>query len=445
MKRRTVISIIAAAGLLLSGCYKGSYEGIENREEEVDNTPLLPVWITLGDMPLAEEDDPQRLHASKGTGLVGDLESFSEKTFHVYAFNQDVTTEFGPTHEEDGLSCLVDGTIDAPGTKAGRLARWDRTEQRVKWVNGGDIYWPRVTGQGYIYDFFAYYIDDIELTEEDYHRGSESLVLDIEIDGSQDVMSSRAVTPEDKLLAICPDEKDRIYLQHYCYSYYSALNNVQPEFIFKHHLVKLDFKLVPGGTPGMTKDVKVEKIEVLSRNKAEFTVADKNRGATLGLHFPEEYEPVRLPLKEADGSEFVQRTMSTFDGMNVKDGTIEDLGSFLVAPGDEYYLYVTLGEIQKTMVGGEEHEVILDSKENDLHIYQGTKDDKIPFEAGNEYLITLTIYGQMDIRVATQLGEWGEGGDYDYDHDDANRPGGGSQTEDDETAPDDGTEDETEN
>ncbi|MBQ8744266.1 MAG: hypothetical protein IJZ18_03665, partial [Mailhella sp.] len=126
--------------------------------------------------------------------------------------------------------------------------------------------------------------------------------------------------------------------------------------------MKLDFKLVPGGTPGMTKDVKVEKIEVLSRNKAEFTVADKNRGESLGLHFPEEYEPVRLPLKEADGSEFVQRTISTFDGMNVEEGTIEDLGSFLVAPGEEYYLYVTLGEIQKMVTGGEEHEVILDSK-----------------------------------------------------------------------------------
>lgn len=412
MKRRTVISIIAAAGLLLPGCYKGAYEGIESRGEEVDNTPLLPVWITLGDMPVTEEDEQDQQPASRGNGLVGDLDNFSGRTFHVYAFNQDVTTGFSQTHEEDMLRCLVDGTIDTPGTKAGRLAHWDRTEQRVKWVNGGDIYWPKGEGRGYIYDFFAYYIDDIELTEEDYHRDGESLVLDIEIDGSQDIMSSRAETSEAKLAVLFPDEKERIYMQYYCYSYYSALNNVQPEFVFKHHLVKLDFKLVPGGTPGMTKDVKVEKIEVLSRNKAEFTVADKNRGESLGLHFPEEYEPVRLPLKEADGSEFVQRTMSTFDGMDGSEGVIEDLGSFLVAPSDEFYLFVTLGEVQRTMVGEEEHEIILDSKENKLHIYQGSEDNKIPFEAGNEYLITLTIYGQMDVRVSTEIGAWGDGGHF---------------------------------
>lgn len=165
----------------------------------------------------------------------------------------------------------------------------------------------------------------------------------------------------------------------------------------------------------MTKDVTVEKIEVLSKTKAEFTVADKYDENRLGLVFKDEKS--RLQLKEHDGSEYIPRLITTYDQVGgITDGIVNDLGSLLVAPDDEYYIYITLGEIQG--------DIILESKENEVHIFYGKdEENKIPFTAGSEYLITMTIYGQMDVRVSTQIGEWDAGGDYEYDYDDVMRPG----------------------
>ncbi len=167
----------------------------------------------------------------------------------------------------------------------------------------------------------------------------------------------------------------------------------------------------------MTKDVTVEKIEIRTKHKATFTVADKYDDNRLGLKFRE--DTTRLALKERDGSEYKPRLISTVNKVGaVTDGIVDDLGSLLVAPDVEYYLYIVLGEVQ-------ENGLVLESKENEKVIYQGTEEDKIEFTAGNEYLITLTIYGQMDVRVNAEIGKWEEGGDYEYDYDDTTRPNQG--------------------
>ena len=179
--------------------------------------------------------------------------------------------------------------------------------------------------------------------------------------------------------------------------------------------------VVEVAAPGMTKDVTVEKIEVRSKYKAEFTVADKYDENRLGLKFVPEEEPdmTRLVLKESDGSEYIPRLITTFNQTgSAIDNAVTDLGSLLVAPDDEYYLYIVLGEVNG--------DVVLESKENEIHVFYGKDtDNKIPFTAGSEYMITLTIYGQMDVRVTAEIGEWDEGGDYEYDYDDTTRPGYG--------------------
>ena len=50
------------------------------------------------------------------------------------------------------------------------------------------------------------------------------------------------------------------------------------------------------------------------------------------------------------------------------------------------------------------------------------KPNRIPFEAGEEYQVTFTIYGRAEVRVMIDAMEWGEGGDFGYDHDDEFRP-----------------------
>ena len=45
-------------------------------------------------------------------------------------------------------------------------------------------------------------------------------------------------------------------------------------------------------------------------------------------------------------------------------------------------------------------------------IYNTSSEETSEFEAGHEYLITLTVYGKMDVKVGAEMIEWGTGGDY---------------------------------
>lgn len=391
-----------------AGCLDDSYTGTVFVEEYVEEGALHEIRMTIGG---AEQ--------TRGSGVIGDVSSFAGKDFYVYAFNRDTKTDYATVSATDSLRCLVDGSYDDPESLMGRRAYWNPATEVVEWgVGESPIYYPMGENEGHDFDFFAYYLDNIEPANEDIIRSNDDIKINIEIDGSQDLMSAKAKPTKAQLEDILDKQGEVAMLlqREHCYSYYTASHNLNPNFDFIHHLVKLDFKLVPGGTPGMTKDVTVEKIEIRTKHKATFTVADKYDDNRLGLKFQE--DTTRLALKERDGSEYQPRLISTVNKVGaVTDGIVDDLGSLLVAPDVEYYLYIVLGEVQGDRV--------LEGKENEKVIYQGTEEDKIEFTAGNEYLITLTIYGQMDVRVSADIGEWDKGGDYEYDYDDDMRPNQG--------------------
>lgn len=392
-----------------AGCLDDSYTGTVFVEEYVEEGALHEIRMTIGG---AEQ--------TRGSGVIGDVSSFAGKDFYVYAFNRDTKTDYATVSATDSLRCLVDGSYDDPESLMGRRAYWNPATEVVEWgVGESPIYYPMGENEGHDFDFFAYYLDNIEPANEDIIRSNDDIKINIEIDGSQDLMSAKAKPTKAQLEDILDKQGEVAMLlqREHCYSYYTASHNLNPNFDFIHHLVKLDFKLVPGGTPGMTKDVTVEKIEIRTKHKATFTVADKYDDNRLGLKFQE--DTTRLALKERDGSEYQPRLISTVNKVGaVTDGIVDDLGSLLVAPDVEYYLYIVLGEVQ-------ENGLVLESKENEKVIYQGSEEDKIEFTAGNEYLITLTIYGQMDVRVNAEIGKWEEGGDYEYDYDDTTRPNQG--------------------
>jgi hypothetical protein len=392
-----------------AGCLDDSYTGTVFVEEYVEEGALHEIRMTIGG---AEQ--------TRGSGVIGDVSSFAGKDFYVYAFNRDTKTDYSTVSATDSLRCLVDGSYDDPESLMGRRAYWNPATEVVEWgVGESPIYYPMGENEGHDFDFFAYYLDNIEPANEDIIRSNDDIKINIEIDGSQDLMSAKAKPTKAQLEDILDKQGEVAMLlqREHCYSYYTASHNLNPNFDFIHHLVKLDFKLVPGGTPGMTKDVTVEKIEIRTKHKATFTVADKYDDNRLGLKFKE--DTTRLALKERDGSEYQPRLISTVNKVGaVTDGIVDDLGSLLVAPDVEYYLYIVLGEVQ-------ENGLVLESKENEKVIYQGTEEDKIEFTSGNEYLITLTIYGQMDVRVNAEIGKWEEGGDYEYDYDDTTRPNQG--------------------
>lgn len=415
MKKRIFIYIaFVLLGLMPAGCMHDSYRGLVDVTDTGDNVEPQRVVMFVGKSNEMTEYD------LKGSGVIGTVEGLEGKNFYIYSFLKgNIDVPYSDKAADDNHSCLIDASLDDPESLAGRKVFWNSESGIIEWAQEGDhLYYPIGDARSLTYDFFAYYIDDdMVLTNENVHRKQNSVVIDVEIDGSQDVMSAYARPTEEELVQNTETPEEVSHRERCSYSHYTASLNIHPRFVFKHHLTKLDFKLVPGGTPGTTKDVMVEKIEVYTRTKGKFTVADKNPD-NLRIAFGPDYD--YLFLKEKDGGEFVPRLVTTLSSGEVTDGVIDDLGSLLVAPDEKYEIYVTLSETR-------EDGVVSEGERNRLEVYLGKtpgedegdddRDDGGDFSAGNEYLITLTIYGKMDVRVGTELLDWDEGGDYGYDYD----------------------------
>ena len=421
MMRKTLIFVIVTLlALIQTGCHDFSYQGLHNVVTEEDEYNPQRVIMFIGSSTNIkfndndEEEDQEEEGETKGTGVIGSVEGFTEKSFYIYSFlGRLQKSSYSQMAKDDPMACLIDGSLDDPESVMGREAVWNPASSLIDWKYSKDpVFYPVGEALGLTYDFFAYYVDDMKLTNEDFRRTDDSVEIDIEIDGSQDIMSAVAVAADKELWYGTEDAREYAYRKECTYSYYTAQLNIHPRFIFKHHLTKLDFKLIPGKTPGFTREVKVEKIEVYSRKKADFVVAHRNHnhvGDNMGVFF--KGEKSSLELKEPDGTGFQGRMVTTVAGEGPGD-VVDNLGSLLVAPDQDYHLFVTLTEYRDGVK-------VSDSELNELHVYLGNMaDPDAPFfEAGNEYMISMTIYGKMDIRVSTEVLKWGEGGDYIYDFD----------------------------
>ena len=424
MTRKTLIFLVFTLLCMTQmGCHDFSYQGLHDVvTEDEDNNPQKVIMFigTSTNIQYLEPNGTGKDDSTKGTGVIGSVEGFTDKSFNIYAFlSRTQTSTYELSAKEDSLLCLIDGSLDDPESIMGREAMWNPESNLIDWKeNAKPVFYPTGEALGLTYDFFAYYVDDMELKNEDFHRTQNSVEVDIEIDGSQDIMSAVAVAAEDELWFGTEDSREYAYRKECTYSYYTAQLGIHPRFIFKHHLTKLDFRILPGVTLGLNKEIKVEKIEVRSKNKGKFVVAHKNHnhvGNNMGVFF--KGEKTNLALKEGDGSVFQPRTMIT--GSNQVSGTeINDLSSLLVAPDTEYSLFVTLSEFR-------DGRQVAYSVRNEMTIYLGNGNDlDAPgFEAGNEYLITLTIHGSMDVEVNTELIQWRDSGDVEYDADEELRPG----------------------
>lgn len=416
------------------GCVDDSYRGVIDVDLSVDNE--VPVVVT---MKIGEPDDivgeSSSAPASKGTGTVTGKHDLLGKTIHIYAFNQELQTDFTVKAAADTINCLIDASLDNPDSKMGRESVYDPESSSVSdliWKNEATapVYYPNGDYSGNNYDFFAYYVDGLELSEDQFDRQEDRIVIrGIEIDGSRDIMTSKAAPTTEQIKTIEALKLSKPSWDLNYYGYNSANNTtypIAPSFVFTHHLTRLRFKLVAGKVAGAENEVTVESIIVNSPNKGDFTVAVKGDDGNLG--FVDGFYPgfeTGLALTEADGSEYVPRTLKISSGTEV-----DDMGCLLIAPGKhDYTMTIVLSEknpdgtplppappLEKILTLGDPNNSE-DPKRPELD------PSRKPFKAGYEYLITMTVYGQMDVRLSATVGEWGNGGNIDYDHDEAMRPG----------------------
>ena len=376
----------------------GTVGGMTDAENVWAGQTLWVYMLQKGSMDLAYYKSP-----AVGTTAAAETEVFNNKKFK--APNTADNTK-------SGLATTADGTI---------------------------AYYPVSDN----YDFWGYRVDDAAVggdpvvkTVDDTGAEVEAnvatkRVVDIKIDGSQDIMAGKAVPSADEVTKLGG------YADNF-YSAYAARKGVQPNITFNHLLTRFTFEVRAGskataGLPagGNTEAVKVTGVSVNSKTTGTFTVAytGATKEAADLLTFTGDASPLKLQQRSAtavdnnDPLVALEPVSLTWTDENAAMGDVLKIGeALLVAPGEtEYPLTIALSQDVLQKVG--EAKVTMPLEQKATIKMDGAK----KFEPGKSYKVTITVYGLEDIRVTATLVPWADGGSIDIDDD--RNPNEGEYTE----------------
>lgn len=380
---------------------------------------------------------------TRGTGTVGgmtDAENvWAGQTLWVYMLQKgsmDLAVYKSPAV---GSTAAAESKVfDNKEFKAPNTA--DNTKSGLATTADGTIAYYPVSGR---YDFWGYRVDDAAVGgkptvkivndngDEVAADQATKRVVDIEIDGSQDIMAGKAVPSTDEVTALGG------YADNF-YSAYAARKGVQPNITFNHLLTRFTFEVRAGskataGLPagGNTDAVKVTGVSVNSKTTGTLTVAytGEIKAAADLLTFTGDASPLTLKQRSttaADNNEALvalEPVTLTWTDDAATIGDVLKVGeALLVAPGEtEYPLTIALSQDVLQKVGDPKVTMPLEQKATIK--MDGTK----KFEPGKSYKVTITVYGLEDIRVTATLVPWTDGGSIDIDDD--RDPNNGKYTE----------------
>lgn len=380
---------------------------------------------------------------TRGTGTVGgmtDAENvWAGQTLWVYMLQKgsmDLAVYKSPAV---GSTAAAESKVfDNKEFKAPNTA--DNTKSGLATIADGTIAYYPVSGR---YDFWGYRVDDAAVGgkptvkivndngDEVAADQATKRVVDIEIDGSQDIMAGKAVPSTDEVTALGG------YADNF-YSAYAARKGVQPNITFNHLLTRFTFEVRAGskataGLPagGNTDAVKVTGVSVNSKTTGTLTVAytGETKAAADLLTFTGDASPLTLKQRSttaADNNEALvalEPVTLTWTDDAATIGDVLKVGeALLVAPGEtEYPLTIALSQDVLQKVGDPKVTMSLEQKATIK--MDGTK----KFEPGKSYKVTITVYGLEDIRVTATLVPWADGGSIDIDDD--RDPNNGKYTE----------------
>lgn len=380
---------------------------------------------------------------TRGTGTVGgmtDAENvWAGQTLWVYMLQKgsmDLAVYKSPAV---GTTAAAESKVfDNKEFKAPNTA--DNTKSGLATTADGTIAYYPVSGR---YDFWGYRVDDAAVggtptvkivddagTEVEANAATKR-VVDIEIDGSQDIMAGKAAPSDDEVTALGG------YADNF-YSAYAARKGVQPNITFEHLLTRFTFEVRAGskataGLPagGNTDAVKVTGVSVGSKTTGTLTVAytGATKKAAELLTFTGDASPLTLMQRDetvADNNApliGLKPVTLTWTDDAATIGDVLKVGeALLVAPGEtEYPLTIALSQDVLQKVG--EAKVTMPLEQKATIKMDGTK----TFEPGKSYKVTITVYGLEDIRVTATLVPWADGGSIDIDDD--RDPNNGQYTE----------------
>lgn len=376
----------------------GTVGGMTDAENVWAGQTLWVYMLQKGSMDLAYYKAP-----AVGGVATPDVEVFNNKKF---------TAPDAANNTKSGLATTADGTI---------------------------AYYP-VSGN---YDFWGYRVDDaagatpVVKTVDDTGAAVEAnvatkRVVDITIDGSQDIMAGKAVPSTDEVTKLGN------YADNF-YSAYAARKGVQPNITFNHLLTRFTFEVRAGskataGLPagGNTDAVKVTGVSVDSKTTGTLTVAytGATKEAAELLTFTGDASALKLMQRDEtvadNNAALIDLKPVTLTWPATGEATVGDAikvgEALLVAPGEtEYPLTINLSQDVLEKVG--EVKVTKPLEQKATIKMDGTK----TFEPGKSYKVTITVYGLEGIEVTATLVPWADGGSIDIDDD--RNPNEGEYTE----------------
>lgn len=396
--------------LLFAGCLMAcneSYPGIYVDEEEQgrpsDEVIKDSVPIMLGFI------DPEYSIITRGIGALEDWsqsenrEMWRKIQLHVYAFldqNHDFQGEpdYSVTKDSFAVSevpyCLVyDRKVKIEGN----------VEPSLSWVDPVPYY--NLQHPDYKYNFFACYLDDARCLSEEHLK--DKVVKNIEIDGTQDIITAFAEPTQRQIEQIQSDDEFKYiaaYWENLIYSTRTGNRGISPVFHLSHEMARFKFKVV--GATDKAGEFLVEAVSVTTPRKGAATIAaqPQNGVPPLGIVWDESSRSKVYLATDQTPHTFgatLSRENACFDPLiQVGKGDTVELGSIMLPAVETFSLQIEYKLLQKPESG------YFTANYQTVALKEGS------FQKGTQYEVVLKVYGpqSIDLQIDSESMGWIDGG-----------------------------------
>lgn len=408
MKKISIVSLVVA--LLLSGCNK----------ENIDLSKTENLFIE-------SEDDIRYIK------LGGQAETFVSTRATIESLD-----EMG----QMGIFCLAARKTDVKNADEAKNIDWNQvvsnnvesygtTTNGIYWGNvccetinyGGTYaieptsdatyypYYPMTSWFGY--DFYGYHP-----YSNTYSRTSDSVYVDMTIDGTQDVIWGRSEIPNFGELTSNIELQDKLSKCYYSARYFrNHPQDVEAAHMkFEHKLTRFRFFVYPGANKEgaedklydeaaalCIKEIRLNKVE----DKLRLVVADRSGRNRSGELYSSNRNTTSFYLHHKDGSMLSDRPVDIpvkRDLYGVASPDTTQVGDCIMAlPGHTaYYMSVVLADVA-------DHSKTYSSEKN-ITIALNTAKNRV-FEAGKTYNVYLRVAGVTMIGITAELEDWDPNGE----------------------------------
>lgn len=390
----------AVAGML-SSC---TSDDVVSNGISQENSSLVPIRIGLGTGVSVE---------TRGTGTVGDTTEINNvwygQKINVYMLEKG-TLNPAKWVDANGVETSIyeNSVMIAPYVTDNGVAGNDSVIAELE--DKGVKYYPDTKA----FDFWGYRLDGAEGNNQPV-AGTDSLTIDFEIDGSQDVMVAKAAPSPEDVIKMTDEAGTDLSVR--AFSSWAARRGVQPVLNFKHLLTRLTFEIVAGDSLAAGKGenlsaIRVTNIRVYSKKTGSLIIAytpDATVENQIAWTPGQEYAP--LELKERlDGDTPDKQLVAlatngviqpTWNSLTHESDTLKVGEALLVSPEDEYAFEIVLEQDALTSKNADAQ------METISRVVPATiTRENSSFLAGHSYRVQVKLYGLQEISISTALTAW---------------------------------------